>query len=378
MRIGLNLLYLIPGQVGGTESYAKGLLKGLSRIDRENEYIIFVNKEAVNWQIPEARNFKKIVCAVYGRNRFVRYFFEQLKLPSYLSQNRIDLVHSLGYVGPLHSPCPSVVTIHDLNYIDLKQSMPFIRRITLRCFSKQSAKRCNHIITVSQFSKERLCQVFQLDENKITVTYENSGIEANSNNDVNWSKIAQLYRVKKPYIVSFGRNEVHKNMPRLAKAFFNMINQFQLPHHLVLIGRFPSGIDLNIWTQKKGQDELIISTGYVPDNHIYPLLCNADLFVLPSLYEGFGLPVLEAQEAGVPVACSSAGSIPEVAGNAAVYFNPYSIDDITETMSQCLKDANLRKELQKMGKQNLKRFSWEKTASKTIALYQDIINKKIS
>jgi glycosyltransferase involved in cell wall biosynthesis len=371
LRIGINLLYLIPGAVGGTETYAAGLLSGLARVGDGNEFFVFVNKRAAEWPIPENENFFRVVCPVEGSIRYRRYCFEQYRLPKLLRQYKIDLVHSLGYVGPLRSPCRSVVTIHDLNYIDIAHTIGMGKRLILKYFSTQTAKRSDHVITVSNFSKERLCQVLQLPSEKITVIMEAANKKNDMDTSINKNELLIHYGIKKPYIVAFGGGTIHKNISRLIQAFVSL-KDF-LPHNLVLIGQIPPNIDLPTMLNNHGLNNRLIATGYVPNNHIDLLLSHADLFVLPSLYEGFGIPLLEAQKAGVAVACSTAGSLPEVAGESVIFFDPYSVDSIAQAIYKCLSDDNLCAELRHLGQDNLKRFSWEKTASETLEVYRRVM-----
>ena len=145
MRIGINLLYLIPGIVGGTETYAAGLLQGLANIGFDEEYIIFSNREAFDWPLPDRLNFRQVVCPIHGSNRAKRYFFEQFEFPKLLRDHRIDLIHSLGYIGPIKTSCPAVVTIPDLNFVDLARTMPFQKRLILllRTSNKQNRNLLN-------------------------------------------------------------------------------------------------------------------------------------------------------------------------------------------------------------------------------------------
>jgi glycosyltransferase involved in cell wall biosynthesis len=374
MRIGINLLYLLPSLVGGTEVYAEGLLGGLSLVDHEDKFIVFVNQEAADWPLPQAANFTRIACLVKGSNRSRRYLFEQLCLSELLKKHKVDLIHSLGYVGPLASPCPSIVTIPDLNYIDVANSMRLAKRLTLRLFSTQAARRADHIITISDFSKKRLNQALRLPNNKITVTYLAPGAKREPGEEDHWPKLALLYRIKGPYIAAFGGGALHKNIPRLIQAFARLKDR--IPHNLVLIGRLPANVDLETVSIQEGLQKRVVATNYVPASHIHPLLSHADLFVLPSLYEGFGLPVLEAQQAGVPVVCSMAGSLPEVAGEGAVFFDPYSVEDMVDMISQVARDKGLQEGLLQKGSINVQRFSWEKTARETMAVYQQVLGTK--
>ncbi len=370
MRIGVNLLYLIPSVVGGTETYAISLLRSLASVDQENEYWIFVNRESAEMDLPESPRFHRVICRVSSTNRFNRYGWEQFMLPMQLRSHRIDLVHSLGYVGPLLSVCPCIVTIPDLNYVALRDTLPLGKRVALRFFSTQSARRSNHVITISNFSKDKISGLLRINPDKITVTYLGPRIETASLATDNWSRLKDHYGIEEPYVIAFGGKALHKNILRLVHAFSEIKEQF--PHRLILIGHVPTNVQLSLEMAREGMTGRIIATGYVPEEEILPLLSHADLFVLPSLYEGFGMPVVEAQQAGVAVACSNAGSLPEVGGEGALYFDPMSVDDMIRVMRLCLQDDDLRSRLVKKGHDNLRRFSWETTARKTLGVYQGV------
>jgi len=358
----LNLLYLLPGIVGGTETYAAGLLHGLAQVDKQNEFIVFMNKESAGWPMPQAANFIRVKCPVKAVNRSQRYLFEQFGLPGRLRKHEVDLVHSLGYVGPLWTPCPTVVTVHDLNYLAIGHTMPFGRRHLLRFFSVQSAQRAKAVITVSSYSKKVICDELKIHPNKVTVTHEGPRWNDHFISQDVVSKIRVSYGISGPYLVAFGGGSVHKNIRRLLRAFAE--TKRELPHKLVIIGHLPHNVNPGDLSTD------IIATGYVPAEHVLPLLSGAEVFVLPSLYEGFGLPVLEAQQAGVPVVCSTAGSLPEVAGEAAIFFNPYSVKDMAEKIGLVARDPILQAELGKRGKINVQQYSWDRTARETLTVYE--------
>jgi len=362
MKIGINLLYLLPGLVGGTETYAVALVKALTEMDRQNEYHVFLNQEASRLDLTDAPNFHRVVCPFRATRRAVRYAWEQFILPRQVSSRRIDVLHSLGYVGPLWTPCPAVVTVPDLNYLDIGHTMPLGKRYLLRYFSVQAAQRAKAVITISSYSKSVICDELKIHPNKVTVTLLGPRWNDNFISQDVVSNIKAIYGISGPYLVAFGGGALHKNIPRLLKAFVEL--KKELSHKLVLIGRLPTDVNPG---ELSGD---IISTGYVPAEHVLPLLSAAEIFVLPSLYEGFGLPVLEAQQAGVPVVCSTAGSLPEVAGAAAVFFDPYSVEDMADKIARVVRDPALRAELRQKGLANVQRFSWEQTARKTLAVYE--------
>ena len=363
MKIGINLLYLLPGIVGGTETYAAGLLSGLSRVDCENEYHVFVNAESASWPIPQGENFRRLLCPVKASNRAGRYFFEQARLPKVLAECGVDLVHSLGYVGPLRPPCPALLTVHDLNFKALRGTMPWYKRLVLGNLVRGCVERAAEVITVSDFSREALCRELKVTRSKVTVVREGPREITRISQGCCSVALREQYGIRGPYIAAFaGGGSVHKNIPRLLEAFG--ILSGKTGHKLLLIGKLPRNVEQKILPEN------VVPTGYVPSPHLLPLLAGAEAFVLPSLYEGFGLPVLDAQQAGVPVVCSSAASLPEVAGEGAVYFDPLSVQEMVEAIARVLEEKPLRDTLKEKGLENVSRFSWEKTARETVAVYE--------
>jgi len=370
MRIGINLLYLIPGQVGGTEIYAKGLLHGLSCIDSEHEFVVFLNQSAANWPLPQTSNFYRVICPIWGASQSQRYLYEQLRFPFILRKEGVDLVHSLGYVGPLFTGIPSVVTVHDMNFISLRSIMPVHKIIARAFFVILTVHRTKHIITDSVFSKKEIVRYLAISTKKITVIP--ASIFERPQSSFTWEKIRDRYSLKPPYIVAFSSRSKHKNINGLLSAYSLLKDQF--PHNLVLIGHIPSRINLPKLKRTLRLDGRVITTGFLPDEDIQPVLGHASLFVFPSFYEGFGFPLLEAQAAGVPIVSSKAGSLPEIGGDSALYFDPASITEMACVISRCLSDSELTDRLIRSGLKNIQRFSWKNTALKTLEVYQKILS----
>lgn len=367
MRIGVNLLYLVPGRVGGTEYYARSLLDALAAQDAANEYLVFVNREAANLPLPTSPNFRRVVCNVAGKSRAARYAWEQFVLPIQMIILRLDLVHSLGYVGPIAARCPHIVTIHDVNYVAQRDTMHWGKRLVLGFFVRLTARRADHVLTVSKFSKAQLITYIPgIDAQRITVTpgAATHAPRAGSEPDVG----AEQNGLRCPFVLAFGSLSAHKNIPRLIEAFGRVASS--IPHSLVIVGHVADHGELLDAVRRAGVKGRVVFTGYVPDERVQSLLESADLFVFPSLYEGFGLPVLDAQALGVPVACSTAGSLPEVAGEGALYFNPLDVDDIARAISMSITDGALRERLRRCGHENERRFSWESNAEKTLRVYE--------
>jgi glycosyltransferase involved in cell wall biosynthesis len=371
MRVGLNLLYLIPSVVGGTETYARSLISALAGEDGDAEYVVFVNAEAADMDVEPAPNFRRVRCRVRASRRPLRYAWEQLVLPLQVVRHRLDVLHSLGYVGPLACPCRHAVTIHDLNYLRHTHGMPDSRRRALRFFVGHGARRADHVLTVSEFARGEIVGELGIPPERVTVTYNAPRTAARgegSRDARSGSDIARRYGLPSRYALAFTSQSAHKNIDRLIDAFGLLAPS--IPHALVLVGHEPAGSTLRARVAAAGLGDRVVFTGYVPDEHVLPLLGGADLFVFPSLYEGFGIPVLDAQSVGVPVACSSAGSLPEVAGPGALLFDPWQVDAIARAIQMCLADGALRDRLRRAGSANVARFSWEATARATVGVYR--------
>ncbi len=377
MRIGLNLLYLLPGVVGGTQTYAASLIGALAALDADNDYVVYLNQESAALELTLPPRTRVVVCPVRAIRRPARYAFEQVALPALLRRDKIDLLHSLGYVGPLLAPCLHVVTIHDLIYRGHQVMMSGGKQKALEFFVKQVARRSDHVITVSENSKREVVADIGIPASKVTVVYSAARpAAALVPADVRAPTLAR-YGITAPYLIAFSSANPVKNIPRLIEAFADACRG--LPHQLVLVGHLPPGFEPA--AEAAANPDLlgrVLSAGYVPDADIAPLLQGAALFAFPSLFEGFGLPLLDAQQAQVPVISSSAASLPEVAGEGALLFDPLSVEDMAQAIRAVLGDESLRAGLVARGLINARRFSWAKSARQTLGVYQGAVEGKLS
>jgi glycosyltransferase involved in cell wall biosynthesis len=362
LKVGLNLLYLLPGVGGGTETYARGLLSGLARVASGHEFVVFCNEEAAAWPLPDGP-FARVVCPVAASVRPARYAFEQLRLPAWAHAEDLDVLHSLGYVAPLLALCPSVVTIPDLNTIDFGRQLSRSKRIVLGAFTKWSARRADHILTISSFSKDRICEVLGIPRENVTVTL----LASNPGRRV---EDAAGVSSARPYLVAFSSTSPNKNIPLLLEAF-EKARALGVEHDLVLIGHLPAS---GFGRVPAG----VRFTGWLPDDRRDAVVAGADALVFPSLYEGFGLPVLEAMALGVPVLASDRASLPEVGGDAASYFDPTNSQELAGKLVWIARDASARTALRAAGYENVKRFSWEQTASRTLDAYETAVRQSVA
>ncbi len=344
--IGINLLYMNRRLSGGSITYGINLVNELMKLDTVNNYMIYVNKDCIDLPILTRPNFKIKVIPFYNKIVYVRYFWEQFIFPFYLLKDKLNLLHSLGYVGPVLCPTKHIVSILDLNYKRHAESMSFSKKILLGSMVKLMSVFSNKIITISEFSKKEICEALNVKNEKVTVT-QLSGSNDKNENEINVD-VKTTYNIQSEYIIAFGSPSSHKNIMGLVSAFSSL----EKKHNdiiLILVGHQHNNKELQDYIISVNLKNKVIFTGFVPDEHIFPLINGSKLFVFPSFYEGFGIPLLDAQSAGTPVACSTAASLPEVGGDGSLYFNPYNIAEMESVMSKILQDDILRQNLIKKG-----------------------------
>jgi len=368
LNIGLNLLYMNRKLSGGSITYGINLVNELVQIDQKNNYTIYVNKDCTDLPIVLGPNFTVVIVPFHNKYVYVRYLWEQLIFPFYLIGKRLDVVHSLGYVGPIFCWPKHLVSILDLNYKRHAESMSKSKKILLGAMVKVMSRVAKRIITISNFSKREISSGLNVNENLIDVTLL-SGSNDKTNKEISDFNPKQQYRIVGDYIIAFGSPSSHKNIMGLLAAFAEVVKSFENTT-LVLVGHQHNNQELSEEIERLDLKGSVLFTGFVPDEHIYPLLKAAKLFIFPSFYEGFGIPLLDAQAVGVPVVSSNAASLPEVGGESAVYFDPYQIQEMSQAIISVLDNEDLAKELILKGTINRQKFSWKNTAVNTLKIYE--------
>ncbi|MEO5911184.1 MAG: glycosyltransferase family 1 protein [Pelobium sp.] len=370
LNIAINLLYMNRRLSGGSITYGINLVNELVKLDKSNNYTIYINKDCTDLPLVLADNYTTKLIPFKNKYVYVRYFWEQLIFPFILFFKKFDLVHSPGYVGPVFCPSVHIISILDMNYKRHGESMSKSKRILLGAMVKLMSIFAKHIITISNFSKEEICKELKVRKDKVTVTHL-SGSSDNIKSNVKID-LENLYNINSDYIIAFGSTSSHKNILGLIEAF-DIVSKKIKDIKLVLVGFQHNNKELNDLILKLDLLNKVSFTGFVPDEHILPLLVGSKLFVFPSFYEGFGIPLLDAQAAGVPVASSTAASLPEVGNLAATYFDPYNIKEMADVMKDILSNKELSIDLIKKGLENRSKFSWHKTAIETLKCYELVI-----
>ena len=363
-RVGLNLLFLVPGETGGSEIYARNLIPALVKERPELELVAFVNREATELELP---GVEVIPIGVSGRGRIRRVLAEQRRLPGLVREHGIDLLHSLGTSAPSRPGAVNVVTILDVIYARYPKAHTLPMRIGMRVLVPRAAKSADRVITISRAAAGDIVELLGIDPARIDVTYLGGKPSGAATPEVDLRD--RLGLGDSPVVLSVSARRPHKNLPRLLGAFARL--RAEPPPVLVLPGySTPFEDEIKAQVRDLRIDERVRFLGWTSERDLEGLYRAATCFVFPSLAEGFGLPVLEAMQRGVPVACSNVSSLPEVAGEAALYFDPLDEDEIAAAMEEFLVTPARRAELTEAGRRRARRFSWERTARGTADSYE--------
>jgi glycosyltransferase involved in cell wall biosynthesis len=366
MIIGYDASKLDYAHKTGTEHYATILLQHLLKIDTRNQYRLYT-RQPLDLSTFAAANIEQQVIAS-------RRLWTQWGLATHVMRQPPDVLFIPAHTMPiLHRPSlKCVVTIHDLGYEYLPQYHQFPHKLYLNRTTEFAAKFATHLIAVSNFTKQDLIQKLHVPEDKVTVVYE--GVDLIKNRRPTSQKIKEVqqkYGLSEDYILFVGTIQPRKNLVALIEAFARI-----LPQHkgvqLVLAGG-------NGWLsepifqapQRLGIEDKVIFTGYVDESDKPALYAGAKLTALVSLFEGFGLPMLESMACGTPVISASTSSLPEVVGDAGILVDPTSVEDIAQGLYQGLSDTKLVQKLIDQGYEQVKKFSWDSAAKGTL----DVFNK---
>lgn len=365
-RIAIDA-HMVGSRETGNETYVRNLVQGLAQLPGREDYRLYLAEASAAGEAL-ARQVGFPWRRLTPGTPWLRV---PLTMPLAAAQDRLDLLH-VNYHAPPVCPCPVIVTIHDLAFHFFPSAFSPRDLIILSLLVPLSARRARWVIAVSEHTRQDLIRVYNLPPTKIKVTYEAANASFRPVQDpILLSRIRASYRIAGPYILGVGNLQPRKNLPRLIAAFARLRREQAIPHQLVLVGQKAwRNHTITAAIASAGVQEEVILTGYVPDDDLPLLYSGADLFVYPSLYEGFGLPVLEAMACGTPVVTSRTSSLPEVAGDAAWLVDPLDTEELVQAIGELLSDPGKREELRQRGLARSRTFSWLETARQSRALYE--------
>ncbi len=367
MRIGIDARKLHDFGIG---TYIRNLLRQLARQDRQTEFVVFCRPDDRETLTSLGENFRPV--DEIARNYSIA---EQVRIPLAIRREGVTLFHAPHYVLPPLVPCRSVVTIHDCIHLMFPQYLP--NRLALqyaRTSISLAARRATRVLTVSESSKRDILRFVDTESDKIDVIYnaydERFGVEPREEDVV---RVRERYQLHDEFVLYAGNVKPHKNLERLIVAF-DLVRKRGLDHlKLVLIGDEISRYSaLRRAVHQHQLHKYVRFLGYLPEETLAVMYRLAGVFVFPSLYEGFGLPPLEAMASGTPVVTSNVSSLPEVAGDAAILVDPHDPHAIADGIYRLLTDEQLRRDLRLKGLARARQFSWEESVRRVRAIYREV------
>lgn len=366
---------ILKEQITGTGFYIINLIAGLIKIDSENDYFIFADELILkNFIKIDKRNFHLVHKKF--KNRIVRVLWQWFILPFHLKKIKIDVLHSPNYITPLIKiGFKVIVTIHDLAFILFPEKFTIIKRILYSKMIPIFIRISDLVIADSESTKKDILKLFRIEEKKVFVTYVSYPDYYNHSIDRSKAKdIVKKYGIERDYILYVGMIEPRKNIISLLKAFVEIDKDLELD--LVIVGKkgwyfkeieqyMESTVNLRLKNK-------IIFTGYIPEHKLKYFYKLALMFTYPTLYEGFGLPPLQAMACGTPVITSNISSLPEVVGDAAIKINPDDLGELKNSIRCLYKNEEKRDKLIKKGLENAKKFSLEKVALNVLSVYNSL------
>ncbi len=363
MKIAINILFLEPGRVGGTEIISTCFLKELDKqFATNNQVDVYCTKSFTQKYQYQNINLKPIINS--AKNKIKRILIEIIILPFYLLCNKSDLLHSLGYTSPPITPCPKITVIHDLQYQPHPQTVPILTRLAYRLLLPLVIVTNNQIITATDAIKKQIQDNFPLLTKLTPIKKISWGTPLPSQDKTPLKK-------RDPIIFTPSATHPHKNLKNLVQAYTLLIQDKEFKHYKLIIsgsqGKAQNEIKNII--KKNNLDNRVNFLGWVNYAKVIKIMKTARLCALPSFYEGFGLPSLEALACHTPIAAAQNNTFPEILQDAAVYFDPQEPKDICKALEKLISSDKLSSQKTKKGDKIIKQFTWKKHLSQIENLY---------
>ncbi|MCF7814793.1 MAG: glycosyltransferase family 4 protein [Candidatus Cloacimonetes bacterium] len=360
----------IDEQYAGVYYYTRNLIENLLKIDKENEYVFLhlkknsFFKDKKEYIVPGTRKFPG--CMIIRKLLFIPFAIRKIKP---------DIVFEPAHIGPFSFfyKCKKIVVIHDLTPILFSHYHVAFSGLIHKIFLPLIIRNVDGIVVPSQSTKADLIKLFNVSK-PVSVTDEAAAenFYPKSANEI--KQVREKFEIEKDYIIAVGTLEPRKNLKIVLEVFSKIKTEFQ-DIQFVIVGKKGWKINQFLKEIKKIENDIIV-TGYVDDGDLPRLYSGASVMIFPSIYEGFGLPPLEAMQCGCPVVCSNTSSLPEVCGEAAILFDPENPEELEDAMKIVLSDKDIRKKMKKKGLEQSSKFSWQKCAEETINFFQQINNNE--
>jgi len=375
MRIAINGMFLIPSRVGGSETYLRSLVDALGRLETGDEYLLVVGPESAPSFRLSAPGWRVSASPIASSRRVARLFLEQTWLPLLARRARCDLIHSAGYTAPLLPGTRGVVSIHDMNYKRHPEDFTALERLVYSALIPSAARTSCHVITLTESSKRDIVNWTGVASRNVSAVPGAPRAHWPGDPTEDEVRLASI-GVKSPFVLSVAASHPHKNLARLVRAFPLETHDRTQPT-LVMVGPRGRGkLELERLAQeRRGQVSVL---GWVEDEVLGTLYRRALALAFPTLYEGFGLPILEAMALGTPVVTSNYGAMSEVAGDAAELVDPLKVESIRQGLQHVVCDRVRSAQLRERGLERASQFTWDRTARLTHTVYAHVVQHRIA
>ncbi len=365
MLIGIDASRAVAGQRTGTENYSLEAIRALALAGPEHRFRLYLRDPSPAGLWPEASSIETVQVGP-------RRLWTHLGLSGEVLRRPPDVLFIPSHVVPLWHPPATVVTIHDLGYRFYPRQHTLSARLYLDASTRFSCRAARRVVADSEATARDLQREYGVPAQKISVVYPGLDPGLAQASAAAQQAVRQRYQLRQPFVLYVGTVQPRKNLSRLIEAFGHLAGD--MPGlDLVIAGKTGwLADDIFARARQLALDSRVRFPGYVPQEDLAPLLSAAECFVMPSLYEGFGLPVLEAMACGTPVICSTAGSLPEAAGDAALQFPPTDVSALAAALRRLLSDRALRQELVSRGRRQAARFTWERCAREILAVLVEV------
>lgn len=375
MKVAINTL-IVTQAGGGGKTFLTNLVAHLAEVDKSTTYYLILSPLNEGLFLGLGENFKRVMVPLSSRNRPLRELYLQFLVPYYMAKNKIDALLSYGNIGTLFPGCKQAVIVDGAQTLRSTRrryapgTVSKSRAIYYDLMSPLSLRHATKVITVSRFMKQELVEEGGLPADKVTIIYEGIDV-SNFSGDHGMAAGPELPR---PYILFLSDLYKHKNADKLIEAFAILKTRHHIPHNLAIVGRDygNTGDNLRRTADTLGVAESTIFTGPVPHDAVASVYRNADVFVHPSAFESFGLPVLEAMASGTPVVASNRTAVPEIVGDAGLIVDPADVEGMADSIHRLITDRSLRDTLVRKGYERAKSFTWEQAARDTVKVLEDM------
>jgi glycosyltransferase involved in cell wall biosynthesis len=356
MKVAINCRNLTAPKLEGFGNYTFEIVSRWIESHPEVEFLLIYDRKPQHF-LPRLQNVKECVIPPATRHPILYFIWFEFQLTRLLRREKVDLFFSPDGYSSLGSKVKKVITIHDLNFEHNPKDLPFVVRNYLRCFFPKFARKADHILTVSAYSKNDIVKAYAIDPSKISVVYNAPNPIYAPVSESEKQAVRIEYTKGKPFFLFVGSLHPRKNVQRLLEAFSMLDNP---PADLVIVGKkMWKNTDIQLPEKNQAQVHFV---GYLDKEKLAKVMGSALALTYVPYFEGFGIPMVEAMACGTPLIAANATCLPEIAGDAALYCDPFSIKDIHAAMEQLLNDGELRETLKQKGLERVKNFSWDKAA----------------